>query len=110
MNGVGQKDDSRFLDRFVGQQMQRGAEAAVVTSAGSRAAAMAAKIKGLSSYNVYRVRVIEIGDAGSLPVEIGDEFEAVNLAESFLSQGQLATGTTVVVCRMGSVNVFYAKP
>jgi hypothetical protein len=106
----GQSENNRFLDRFVGRQMQAGAESAVVTSAGAKAAAMAAKIKGLSSYNFYRVRVIEIGDAGSLPVEIGDEFEAVNLAESFLSQGQLSAGATVVVCRVGSSNVFYVKP
>ena len=49
-----------------------------------------------------------IGDAGSLPVEIGDQMEAVNLAESFINEGQLAVGTYVVMFKVGEKNVFYA--
>ena len=31
--------------------------------------------------------MVVVGAAGSLPVEIGQEVEAVNMAESFLQQG-----------------------
>ena len=83
-------------------------EVSVVTSPGARAAGWAVKIKSLSSYNVYNVRAVVIGDAGTLPVEIGAQMQAVNLAESFLQDGQLAAGTCVVMLRVGEKNVFYA--
>jgi hypothetical protein len=85
-------------------------EVSVVTSPGARAAAWAVKVKSHSSYNVYNIRAVEIGQPGSLPVEIGAQTEAVNLAESFLQQGQLAAGTYVVMFRVGDKNVFYAEP
>ena len=66
------------------------------------------KVKGLSSYNVYNVCAVVIGDAGSLPVEIGAQMQAVNLAESFMQQGQLSAGTYAVMSRVGEKNVFYA--
>ncbi len=52
--------------------------------------------------------MVVIGEAGSLPVEIGQEVKAVNLAESFLQQGQLAVGTYVVMFRVADKNIFYA--
>ncbi len=85
-------------------------EISVVTSPGARAAAWAIKIKSHSSYNVYNVVVIVIGDPGSVPVEIGQQMQAVNLAESFLQQGTLQEGTYAVMSRVGDKNVFYAKP
>ena len=85
-------------------------ETSVVTSPGARAAAWAVKVKSNSSYNVYNVRAVEIGDPGSLPVEIGQEMQAVNLAESFLDQGTLPAGTYVVMSRVGDKNVFYVEP
>lgn len=83
-------------------------ETSVVTSPGGRAAAWAVKVKSNSSYNVYNVCAVEIGDPGSLPVEIGQQMQAVNLAESFLEQGTLSAGTYVVMSRVGDKNVFYA--
>jgi hypothetical protein len=83
-------------------------EVSVVTSPGARDAAWAVKVKSLLSYNVYNVRAVEIGEPGSLPVEIGGQFQAVNLAESFLDTGQLSAGAYVAVLRVGSKNVFYA--
>ena len=83
-------------------------EVSVVTSPGARAAGWAVKVKSLFSYNVYNVRVVVIGDAGTLPVEIGAQTEAVNLAESFLQDGQLSAGTYAVMFRVGEKNVFYA--
>lgn len=83
-------------------------EVSFVTSPGARASAWAVKVKSLSSYNVYNVRAVEIGDAGSLPVEFGGQMQAVNLAESFMQSGQLPIGTYVVISRVGDKNVFYA--
>ena len=60
--------------------------------------------------NTYEVRAVIVGEPGSIPVEIGNEMEATNLAESFLSQGALAAGTYAVMHRIGERNVFYAVP
>jgi hypothetical protein len=85
-------------------------EVSVVTSPGARAAAWAVKVKSLVSYNVYNVCAVQIGDAGSMPVEIGQQMQAVNLAESFSQQGTLPVDTYAVMARVGDKNVFYAKP
>ncbi len=85
-------------------------EVSTVVSPGDRAGTWAAKVKSCSSYNVYSVVGVEIGTAGTIPVEVGGEMQAVNLAEDFLQQGELAEGTYIVMHRMGDKNVFYAKP
>lgn len=100
--------DNQLLERFSRQQSAQMQETSVVTSPGARTTAWSVKVKSLSSYNVYNVRAVEIGTPGSLPVEIGDNTEAVNLAESFLQTGQLPAGTFVLMCRVGNKNVFYA--
>jgi len=97
-----------ILARLGRQSSNDASEISVVTSPGARASNWAVKVKSLSSYNVYNVRVVEIGDAGSLPTEIGGQMQAVNLAESFLDDGQLPVGTYVVISRVGDKNVFYA--
>jgi len=107
-NGLGITDGQQLLERLSRKGSQESNEVSIVTSPGARAAAWAVKIKSLSSYNVYNVCAVEIGDAGSLPVEIGGQFQAVNLAESFLETGQLSAGTYVVMLRVGGKNVFYA--
>lgn len=94
-----------LLDKYSPRETR---EVSFVASPGARASAWAVKVKGLSSYNVYNVRPVEIGDAGSLPVEIGGQMQAVNLAESFMQSGQLPVGTYVVMSRVGDKNVFYA--
>ena len=83
-------------------------ENSFVTSPGARATGWAVKIKSLSSYNVYNVRAVVLGDAGSIPVEIGAEMQAINLAESFLNPGTLPTGTYVAMLKIGEKNIFYA--
>jgi hypothetical protein len=83
-------------------------EVSVVTSPGARAAAWAVKVKSLVSYNVYNVCAVQIGDPGSLPVEIGQQMQAVNLAEPFLDEGTLSAGTYAIMSRVGDKNVFYA--
>jgi hypothetical protein len=85
-------------------------EVSVVTSPGARETGFAVKVKSLSAYNVYNVCAVEIGESGSLPVEIGQQLQAVNLAESFIQQGALSAGTYAMMFRAGDKNVFYAKP
>ena len=109
-NGVNIVDGQGAMERLCRAGSQEDREKSVVASPGARAAAWTVKVKSHSSYNVYNVRMIVIGDAGSLPVEIGAQKQAVNLAESFLEQGQLSAGTFAVMFRVGDRNVFYASP
>jgi len=106
-NGANIIDSQEVLERLTRKGLQDTREISVVTSPGARTSTWAVKIKSLSSYNVYNVRAVEIGDAGSLPVEIGGQMQAVNLAESFLQPGQLSAGTYAVMSRVGGKNVFY---
>lgn len=107
-NGSSFADSQQLLQRLARADARARPETSVVTSPGARAAAWAVKVKSNSSYNVYNVRAVEIGEAGSLPGEIGQEMQAVNLAESFLQQGTLPAGTYVVMSSIGEKNVFHA--
>jgi hypothetical protein len=109
-NGMNTADAQQLLERLARAGSQDTGEVSIVASPGARTSAWAVKVKSLSSYNVYNVRAVEIGDPGSLPVEIGGQMQAVNLAESFLETGQLPTGTFAVMSRVGGKNAFYAKP
>jgi hypothetical protein len=82
----------------------------VVVSPGAKVTGWAIKIKSHVAYNVYSVRVIVMSVPGSMPFELGEQMEAVNLAESFLSQGTVSAGKCAIMCRVGETNVFYAVP
>ena len=101
-------DSRQMLERLARGDSQGAAEVSVVASPGARVSAWPIKIKSLSSYNVYNVQMVVIGDAGSLPAEIGEQTQAVNMAESFMQQGQLQAGTYAVMCKAGDKNIFYA--
>ena len=103
-------DDWQILDRLSRESPQGAGEITVVTSPGARAAAWAIKVKSLSSYNVYNVIAVVIHNIGTAPSEIGQQMQAVNLAESFTQQGTLPAGTYALMARVGDKNVFYAKP
>jgi hypothetical protein len=103
-------DSQEVLQRLAREDLSARTETEVVTSPGARAAAWAIKVKSHVSYNVYKVRAVIIGDAGSYPVEIGQDCEAVNLAEPFLEQGTLPADTYAVMSRVGDKYVFYVKP
>lgn len=103
-------ESQQVLGRLSRKGSQGTAEIAVVTSPGARTAAWAVKVKSLSSYNVYNVIAVTIHDAGTIPSEIGQEIQAVNLAEPFTQQGTLGVGTYAIMSRVGDKNVFYAKP
>jgi hypothetical protein len=109
-DGVNIIEGRQTLERLARQGSEQAQEVSVVISPGARAAAWAVKVKSNSSYNVYNVVAVVIGAAGSIPVEIGGQMQAVNLAESFMQQGTLATGTFAIMFRAGDKNVFYAKP
>jgi len=100
----------QVLDRLCRAGSQGTGEIAVVTSPGSRATAWAVKVKSNSSYNVYNVVAVVINDAGSEPTEIGQQTNAVNLAESFTQTGTLPAETYAVMARVGDKNVFHVKP
>jgi len=103
-------DQGQLLADLARAGAENGQEASVVVSPGAGATAWAVKVKSHVAYNVYRVQGVTIGAAGSAPAEMGEEMEATNLAESFLSQGSLAPGTYALMCRVGEKNVFYAVP
>ena len=100
----------QILERLARKGSEQLQEVSVVTSPGARTAAWAVKIKSNSSYNFYNVVAVVIGDAGSIPVEIGGQTQVVNLAESFQQQGTLSAGTYAVMFRVGDKNVFHVKP
>jgi hypothetical protein len=99
-------DNQQLMRKFLRGSAGERQEVSFVESPGARAGAWAVKVKSLGSYNVYNVRRVEIGDAGSMPVEIGEQTQAVNLAEPFDEQGQLAAGVYAVMFRVGEKNVF----
>ena len=103
-------ESQQVLARLSREGPQGVAEIAVVTSPGARTAAWAVKVKSLSSYNLYNVIAMVIHDPGAVPSEIGQEIQAVNLAEPFTQQGTLPAGAYAVMSRVGDKNVFYAKP
>ena len=109
-NNLDNQNGWQLLERLGRESSQEEREVSIVTSPGAREAGWAIKVKSHSSYNVYNVIVVEIGDAGSIPVEIGQQMQAVNLAESFLQEGTLAAGTYAAMLRVGDKNIFYAEP
>jgi hypothetical protein len=87
---------------------QRAHDTAMVTSPGAGTIAWVVKIKSNASYNLYHVIAVVISDAGTEPIEIGQQTQAFNLAEPFNQQGTLMAGTYVLMFRVGGKNVFYA--
>lgn len=80
-----------------------------VSAPGARAAAWTIKVISLSSYNVYNVRTVQLGDPGTVPALMGAETQAVNVAEPFLQEGQLPAGSYAIMFRVGDKNAFNAS-
>ncbi|HUW19453.1 MAG TPA: hypothetical protein VMW16_09135 [Sedimentisphaerales bacterium] len=86
------------------EQMQ---EVQGVVSPGARVQTFSCKVKSLVSYNVYKVRMVTVGPAGTVPVEIGAEMEAVDVTDDFVNPaGDVPIGSIVIVSRAGSTYVF----
>jgi hypothetical protein len=82
-------------------------ESQTVVSPGARIQAFTCKVKALVSHNVYKVQMVEIGEPGSSPVEIGSEFQAVDLSDDFSSPaGDVTIGSIVVVTKVANKYVF----
>ena len=96
-----------ILNRLYRKSSDETPEVSVVTSPGGKPSGWAVKVKSLSSYNVYNVRAVVIGQPGSSPTEIGQQTKAVNMAEPFDQEGQLSAGTYAIMFRVGGKNVFY---
>jgi hypothetical protein len=109
-DGVNITEGRQALERLARQGSEQAQEVSVVTSPGDRVAAWAIMVKSNFLYNAYNVVAVVIGAAGSAPVEIGVQTQAVNLAESYLQQGTLTAGTLAIMFRVGDRNIFYAKP
>ena len=103
-------ESRQVLGRLSREGSDGAAEVAVVTSPGARTAAWAVKVKSLSSYNIYNVIAVAINSPGAVPDEIGQQLQAVNLAEPFTQQGTLPAGTYAIMSRVGDKNVFCVKP
>jgi hypothetical protein len=106
--GENATESRQMLSRLARERAQSSSEAAVVTSSGARVAAWAIKVISHDSYNVYNVRTVQVGPAGTLPMAMGASTQATNMAEPFLQEGQLPAGSYAIMFRVGDRNVFYA--
>jgi len=101
-------ENKQMLSRLARERAQKNSETLVVTSPGARVAAWTVKIISHYSYNVYTVRTVQVSQAGTLPVALGQTTQATNMAEPFLEAGQLAAGSYAIMFRVCDKNVFYA--
>jgi len=85
-------------------------ETSALVAPGGGVWACAVTIQSRVYRNVYLVRAVVVGEAGSIPVEVGDPVEATNLAEAPQNPGTLPSGAHAILIRLGETNVFYAKP
>ena len=102
-----QNEQQQFVQRLL-RSSEGLDESAFVSSAGGRAIGFVAKVISKYNYNHYNVMAVEVGMAGSMPMIVGNEVRAVNVAESFISQGNLPAGKYVIMFKIGEYYVFYA--
>lgn len=105
---ISKANTQQTLEQLSRAPSQRASETAIVTSPGAGAVTWAVKVKSNYSYNFYNVVTIVIDNPGMEPYEIGEQTQAVNLAEPFNEPGTLAAGTIVLMFRVGNKNLFYA--
>jgi hypothetical protein len=98
------------LDRLCREPSVRFKETAILNSPGTGTLVHTVRIQGNSSYNVYNVANVTLGDPGCEPVAVGMDDQAINLAEPFDQQGTVPVGTYVIIFRLGNKYIFYAKP
>lgn len=103
-------DEQQVLTSLSREAPANRKETSVVVSGSAGSAVWPVKVKSHVAWNLYRVRAVVLGEAGSIPVEIGQELEATNLAESFTGQGTLPAGAFAILFRAGQQYIFYAKP
>jgi hypothetical protein len=97
------------LDRL-SREPERLKESTIISSPGANTSAWLARIQENVSYNIYDVINVVLGEAGSEPVAMGLETQAINIAEPFDEQGTLPGDIYVIIFRLGNKYIFYAKP
>lgn len=102
-----QNEQQQFVERL-SRSSEGLDESAFVTSAGGKVVGFVAKVISKYDYNHYNVKAVQVGIAGTIPMAMGNEVRAVNVAESFTSQGTLPAGSFVIMFRIGENYVFYA--
>ncbi len=103
-------DQQRLLVDMAREGFANRQETSAIVSLGAGAGTWAVKVKSHVAYNIYSVRRLIVEDAGLPPMEVGEQMEAFNLAESFLSPGTLAAGTCAIMHRVGEKYVFHVAP
>ncbi|MGB8226282.1 MAG: hypothetical protein WCE45_05385 [Sedimentisphaerales bacterium] len=106
-DNIAQSEQQQFIERLSRQSTGLN-ESAFVTSAGGRTIGFVAKVISKFNYNHYNVKAVEVDGAGSIPTVVGSQVEAVNVAEPFLSQGNLPAGSFVIIFKIGEYYCFYA--
>ncbi len=102
-----QNEQQQFVERLL-RSSEGLSESAFVTSAGGKIVGFVAEVVSKYDYNYYNVRTVEVDIIGTDPTIIGNQVRAVNVAESFTSQGNLPAGSYVIIFRVGDKYVFYA--
>jgi hypothetical protein len=102
-----QNEQQQFVERLSRESPGLN-ESAFVTSAGGKTTGFVAKVISKYDYNHYNVKAVEVGIAGTIPMVVGNEVRAVNVAEPFLAQGNLPAGSFVIIIRIADLYVFYA--
>ncbi len=103
-------DQQQVLADLAREAPRNRRETSAVITPGAGAGSWPVTVTSHVSHNVYRVRAVVLQGAGTVPTEIGEQMEAINLAESFLAEGTLTPGSHAIMCRMGERNAFYAVP
>jgi len=103
-------DQQQLLAEMAREGSANRREASAVVSSGAGAGAWTVRVKSHVTHNVYSVRRVLIEEAGLLPMEVGEQMEAFNLAESFVGPGSLTPGAYAVMHRIGEKNVFRVTP
>lgn len=103
-------DQQQLLAEMAREGSANRRENSALISAGTEAGAWTVRVKSHVTHNVYSVRRVLIEEAGLPPLEVGEQVEAFNLAESFLDTGSLTPGAYTVMHRVGDQNVFHITP
>jgi hypothetical protein len=103
-------DQQQLLAGLARENSEAKRETSAVVSPGARIPARIVRVTSHVDYNLYLVQAVIPGGLGIEPIAIGEQTEAINLAESFVSQGTLAPGGYAILTRVGEKNVFYAVP
>jgi hypothetical protein len=98
------------LNRLCREPSDRLKETAILSSPSAGTSAWAVTVQDNCAFNVYDVVNVVIEEPGSEPIPQGITVQAINLAEPFDQQGTLPIGSYVIIFRLGTRYVFYAKP